>query len=92
MGNSDVGFLNDIVTGGSASLVGGNAAAADQIVQAAISQVAILNGRLGAFEENTLNTNVTSVSASNSLLNDISLNQATGTTAALLTVDAGATA
>lgn len=61
LGNSDVGFLNDIVTGGSASLVGGNAATADQIVQAAISQVAVLNGRLGAFEENTLDTNVDSL-------------------------------
>jgi len=61
LGNSDVGFLNDIVTGGNASLVGGKASAAEQIVEAAISQVSILQGRLGAFEQNTLNTNVDSL-------------------------------
>ena len=56
LGNSDVGFLNDIVTGGRASLVGGKAGTAGQILEAAITQVAELRGRLGAFEKNTLNT------------------------------------
>ena len=61
LGNSDTGFLNDIVTGGSSSLVAGKAQNAGQIVQAAITQVAELRGRLGAFETNTLNTNVSSL-------------------------------
>jgi flagellin len=61
LGNNDVGFLNDIVTGGSASLVGGNAETADGIVSAAIQQVADLQGQLGAFQTNTLQTNVASL-------------------------------
>ena len=61
LGNNDVGFLNDIITGGSASLEGGNAESADAIVQAAIQQVAVLQGQLGAFQTNTLQTNVNSL-------------------------------
>jgi len=57
LGNNTVGFLNDIQTGGSASLVSGNAEQASQIIDAAIQQVAELQGRLGAFEKNTLETN-----------------------------------
>ncbi|HET6249572.1 MAG TPA: flagellin [Tepidisphaeraceae bacterium] len=61
LGNSDTGFLNDIVTGGNSSLVAGKSSNAEQIVEAAISQVAELRGRLGAFETNTLDTNVSSL-------------------------------
>lgn len=61
LGDREVGFLNDIVTGGNSTLVGGNAAQASQIVERAIRQVAVLRGRLGAFEKNTLNTNVNSL-------------------------------
>ena len=61
LGNHDVGFLSDVVTGGSSSLVSGNSAAASQIIEQAILQVATLRGRLGAFEKNTLNTNVNSL-------------------------------
>src|SRR4051812_7634429 len=57
LGDGDVGFLNDIVTGGSASLVSGNNRQASLILERAIKQVAILRGRLGAFEKNTLQTN-----------------------------------
>ena len=63
LGDSDVGFLNDVVTGGNATLVGGSAAAASKIVERAIRQVAVLRGRLGAFEKNTLETNVNSLGA-----------------------------
>jgi len=49
------------VTGGKASIAGGNAAAASQIVQEAINQVAVLRGKLGAFESNTLDTNADSL-------------------------------
>jgi flagellin len=61
LGNNNVGFLNDIVTGGNASIVGGQAEKASQIVQTAIQQVALLQGRLGAFEKNTLETNSASL-------------------------------
>jgi flagellin len=62
LGDSVTGFLNQIATGGSATLVGGQTAQASQIVSEAINQVAILQGRLGAFETNTLTTNVNSLS------------------------------
>lgn len=46
LGNSTVGFLNQIVTGGSDSLVAGQAEQAGQIVDQAISQVSVLAGQL----------------------------------------------
>jgi len=61
LGNQQTGFLSDLVTGGSATLVGGQAGAADQIVEGAITQVAVLRGKLGAFETNTLDTNISSL-------------------------------
>jgi flagellin len=61
LGNNNVGFLSNLVTGGSASLVGGNAEKASDIITAAINQVSELNGRLGAFQKNTLNTNIDSL-------------------------------
>lgn len=61
LGDTDVGFLNDLVTGGNATLVGGKAAAASKILERAITQVAVLRGRLGAFEKNTLETNMNSL-------------------------------
>jgi flagellin len=61
LGDNNTGFLNDIVTGGSASLVGGGAGAASKIIELAIQQVSVLRGRLGAFEKNTLDTNVNSL-------------------------------
>lgn len=60
LGNSTVGYLNSIISGGANSLVSGNAAQADKIVQAAIDQVSELRGRLGAFEKNTLQTTMQS--------------------------------
>jgi len=61
LGNSAVGFLNDIATGGNASVVSGNAEKASQIVNVAIQQVAQLQGNLGAFEKDTLQTNTASL-------------------------------
>jgi flagellin len=61
LGDGEVGFLNSIISSGANSLVSGNAADAGKIVEKAIRQVAILRGRLGAFEKNTLNTNVNSL-------------------------------
>ena len=61
LGNNAVGFLSDLVTGGSASLVGLNGEQASKIIEAAIGQVSLLSGRLGAFQKNTLNTNIASL-------------------------------
>jgi flagellin len=61
LGNSTVGFLNDIVTGGDASLVSGQTEKASNIISAAIQQVAILRGQIGAFQANTLETNINSL-------------------------------
>ena len=61
LGSSDLGFLSSIVSGGPNSLVAGQAAGASAILDSAISQVSIVRGRLGAFELNTLQTNVRSL-------------------------------
>jgi flagellin len=61
LGDDDIGFLSDIVTGGNASL-NTNTRGASLILERAIKQVAILRGRLGAFERNTLQTNINSLS------------------------------
>ncbi len=63
LGDADVGFLNQVVTGGSATVVNGKSATAEQIVERAINQVAVLRGRLGAFQKNTLETNINSLTA-----------------------------
>lgn len=62
LGDSGVGFLNDLVTGGASTLVAGHSADASKIIERAIRQVAVLRGRLGAFEKNTLQTNMNSLS------------------------------
>jgi flagellin len=62
LGDFETGFLNDIVTGGASTLVGGDTQAASRIIEKAIRQVSVLRGRLGAFEKNTLDTNVNSLS------------------------------
>ncbi len=61
LGDFQNGYLSDIITGGKSSLVSGNAAAASTIVTEAINQVAVIRGRLGAFEANTLQTNINSL-------------------------------
>ena len=61
LGDNEVGLLTDLVRGGSSSLISGNSANASLIIDKAISQVALLRGRLGSFEKNTLNTNVNSL-------------------------------
>lgn len=61
LGNSTDGYLTDVLTGGKSSLVSGNTAQASNILNDAISQVSFLRGRLGAFEANTLQTNMNSL-------------------------------
>ena len=57
LGDQTIGFLNDVISGGKSSLIGGKSADASRIIEKAIQQVAVQRGRLGAFEKNTLETN-----------------------------------
>jgi flagellin len=85
LGNNELGFLSDVQTGGTAALVlEAGPERASQILEAAIKQVAVLRGRLGAFERNTLDTNVNSmnvalenVTASESKIRDADFAQET---------------
>ena len=61
LGNSDTGYLSEITTGGRYSLIGGDTHSALRIVDEAILQVATTRGRLGAFELNTVQTNIASL-------------------------------
>lgn len=63
LGNDEVGFLNNLRTGGAAELRS-NTRGASEIIELAIKQVAIIRGRLGAFERNTLQTNISSLQVS----------------------------
>ena len=56
LGDRMIGFLSTVLTGGDNSLVNGRAREASEIIDLSIDQVAILRGRLGAFERNTLDT------------------------------------
>ncbi len=58
LGNQIVGFLSDLQTGQSKALATGNFQAASKVVIEVITQVAVLRGRLGAFERNTLQPNI----------------------------------
>lgn len=65
LGNSIVGFLSSMKSGGNNSLVTGSDAAeqarkASLVLDESIDQVSILRGRLGAFERNTLQTTLRS--------------------------------
>ncbi|MGD2108680.1 MAG: flagellin, partial [Phycisphaerae bacterium] len=58
LGNSVVGYLSELKSGQSRALDSGNFQQASKIVQEVITQVAVLRGRLGAFERNTLQPNI----------------------------------
>ncbi len=62
LGNTLVGYISSLKSGGTNSLEGGNTVAAQKIIDEAIRQVASLRGRLGAFQKNTLDTNINSLS------------------------------
>jgi flagellin len=51
-------FLESIRTGGANSLLSGRARQAEMLLDAAIDEVSVLRGRLGAFERNTIETNI----------------------------------
>ncbi len=58
LGNSIVGYLSELQDGQANALSTGNFQEASKIVQEVITQVAVLRGRLGAFERNTLQPNI----------------------------------
>lgn len=62
LGDANVGFLSQIQSDGAYSLVNGQCQQAQEIVNEAIRQISVLRGRLGAFEKNTLDTNVNQLS------------------------------
>jgi len=63
LGNANVGFLSQIMEGELFESMGSPSqmSRASEIVSEAIRQVAVLRGRLGAFERNTLQTNINSL-------------------------------
>ena len=60
LGSETLGFLNSVISGGTNSLVADNAREASNIIDKAIDQVAVMRGRIGAFEKNTLRTSIRS--------------------------------
>jgi|CXWL01.1.fsa_nt_gi flagellin len=61
LGNAGVGFLATLKSGLANDLASGNFATAQRIVRSAISEVAGLRGRLGAFQKDTLITTINSL-------------------------------
>ncbi len=61
LGDSMDGFLSSIVSGGDNSLVAGKSREAGKIIEKAVTQLSVLRGNLGAFERNTLQTNIRSL-------------------------------
>ena len=61
LGDAVHGYLSSLGTGGAASLISGNTTAAQTVITEVIQQVSELRGRLGAFQKDTLTTNVNSL-------------------------------
>ncbi|HWL95019.1 MAG TPA: flagellin [Phycisphaerae bacterium] len=62
LGNATLGYLQEITDAGQYALTKGEASQAALVIEEAIRQVSVLRGRLGAFEKNTLDTNVNQLS------------------------------
>ncbi len=62
-GTTEYLYLNSLKSGGSNSLPTRNFSAASAVVETAIDEISTLRGRLGAFERNTLQTNIRSLQA-----------------------------
>jgi flagellin len=60
LGNDTVGYLESVKSGNANSLVAGRQRAASDVIDASIDQIAVMRGRLGAFERNTLQTTIRS--------------------------------
>jgi flagellin len=82
LGNSVVGFLDSIRSGGDNEVKGKNFIAAQNILEEAINQVATARGRLGSLQKNQIETNINSqqvalenVSSSESAIRDADIAQ-----------------
>ncbi len=60
-GSTEFQFLSSLKSGGVNSLASGSFSNASDVIDNAIDEVATLRGRLGAFERNTLQTNIRSL-------------------------------
>lgn len=97
LGNRIVGFLSQLQSGQELSLRSGNFKRASDVLNEVITQVAVLRGRLGAFERNTLQTNINALqitsenlTASESTIRDTDFAQETSElTRAQILVQAG---
>jgi len=65
LGNRLVGFLSDLRSGQRFDLRSGNFKQGSDVVNEVITQVSVLRGRLGAFERNTLQTNINQLEITN---------------------------
>ena len=61
LGNSTLGYLSTLASGGTNSLLSNNLVDAQSIVSKAITQVSQLRGRLGAFQKFTLGSTINSL-------------------------------
>jgi flagellin len=64
LGDSNVGFLSSLASGGANALTGNSLVAAQGVVNKAINQVSELRGRLGAFQTFTLGSTINSLNIS----------------------------
>ncbi|MBN1492219.1 MAG: flagellin [Phycisphaerae bacterium] len=60
LGNNDVGYLNTVKSGGVNSVISKNYQTAEEILDEAISQTAIIRGRIGGLQKNQIESNVNS--------------------------------
>jgi flagellin len=77
LGNTVLGYLNTIKSGGVNAVNQGNYVVAEDIINEAINQAAVYRGRLGSLEKNQIQTNISSqqialenVTASESVIRD----------------------
>ncbi len=77
LGNSVIGFLDSVRSGGANEIKGKHFVAAQQIIAEAINQISTARGRLGSLQKNQIETNIRSqqialenVSASESVIRD----------------------
>ena len=64
LGNGVAGYLDDLKSGGSASVDGGSVTSAQEVVDLAIKQVSAQRGRLGAFSKNTVGSTIKNLGVS----------------------------
>jgi flagellin len=64
IGNSSVGFLDSLKSGGANNVVDGDTTQGQKVVGEAIKQVSMMRGRLGAFQRNTVGATIRSLNIS----------------------------